>query len=170
MGRIKFAPGTWGSIAIYPLYYFMAGGSETATEARISLYSMLILFCVIGFFAVMHLQKRMGKRDWSFIVIDEVIGILIPLAMNIGDVHLFGRFVRKFTDISLNDYNIFFLINLVIFRYFDIRKPLFIRKIDRMSNSVIAVILDDVLAGLYTAVIVWVMSAVLGKYAVGLNY
>jgi phosphatidylglycerophosphatase A len=44
------------------------------------------------------------------------------------------------------------LLGLVLFRFFDIVKPLFIRKMEQLPGGV-GVMMDDVLAGVYTNVL-----------------
>jgi phosphatidylglycerophosphatase A len=83
--------------------------------------------------------------DKSYIVIDEVIGMTVAVL---------PMFV---IEVSLS----YLLLGFVLFRIFDILKPLGIRKIDRM-NTPISVLLDDVVAGVYSIgilIVVLIMSS-----------
>ena len=72
-------------------------------------------------------------KDSSKVVIDEVAGMLITLI---------------FIPISLK----YALAGLVLFRFFDIAKPLFIRKMELLPKGW-GVMADDVLAGVYAHIV-----------------
>ncbi|MEP6611022.1 MAG: phosphatidylglycerophosphatase A [Mucilaginibacter sp.] len=80
----------------------------------------------------------MGK-DPSRVVIDEVAGMCISLL---------------FIPVELK----YVITALVLFRFFDILKPLFIRKMEKIPSRW-GIMLDDVLAGVYTNLL---MLAVVG--------
>lgn len=96
----------------------------------------IILVTGVGLWCAYKVEPEWGK-DSSRVVIDEVAGTLVSLAV-----------------IPINPMNL--LISLFIFRYFDIYKPLGIRSIDKI-NSTWAVMADDLLAGFYTMVLVYMI-------------
>lgn len=53
------------------------------------------------------------------------------------------------------------LLSLVLFRYFDIRKPMFIRDVEKLPRGW-GVMADDVLAGIYAAVILLPLTLLVG--------
>ena len=98
--------------------------------------SVIVVFIGFGVAAI-RCCKKIPKNncDQSFIVIDEVAGMMValfPLMM-----------VSEFSwELAL--------IAFLLFRFFDILKPLGIRTIDRM-NTPLSVMLDDVVAGVFAA-------------------
>ena len=120
-----------GSFAaiIYCIVWFLlpAGYSQ-------SLWQVVITFIIIaiGVWSADKVDAIWGK-DSSRVVIDEVAGMAITLL-----------FVPA---------NIFFLlIGLVLFRFFDIVKPLGIRRMEKLPKGW-GVMADDVLAGIYSLVV-----------------
>jgi len=78
-------------------------------------------------------------KDPSKVVIDEMVGVWIPLLV-----------VNK-----ENKYYIYYaLAALFLFRIFDIFKPLGIRKLEAIKGGW-GIMLDDILAGLYSLIILF---------------
>lgn len=74
------------------------------------------------------LEEEWGE-DPSKVVIDETVGLWISMLF-----------------IPINTYTL--ILAFILFRFFDILKPLGIRKLDQLKNSW-GVMLDDILAGVY---------------------
>ena len=53
-----------------------------------------------------------------------------------------------------------FLVATVIFRFFDITKPFFIKKIERSMANALGVMVDDLLAGVYSAITIYIIYKV----------
>jgi phosphatidylglycerophosphatase A len=81
--------------------------------------------------------ESMWGKDSNKIVIDEVAGMMITL--------LFIPVQFKFV-----------LAGLVLFRFFDIAKPLFIKKMELLPEGW-GVMADDVLAGLYANILLQII-------------
>lgn len=133
-GYSPFAPGTAGSV-IGVLMWWAASlffpAYAVAFDWKIQL--MLIVGSLAkGYLACAKLDAHWG-HDNQKIVIDEVFGVFITL------------FFVPVTWINL-------LLGLILFRVFDIWKPLGIRQIDNWEHPM-AVMLDDGLAGIYAAVV-----------------
>lgn len=90
-----------------------------------------ILVCVLGVWSGNVVDTFWGK-DSNKVVIDEVAGMLITLI---------------FIPITVK----YVLTGLVLFRFFDITKPLLIRKMELLPKGW-GVMADDVLAGMYAHV------------------
>ncbi len=125
-GFSPVAPGTAGSLLastiIFALYYF---------GVSIHLIPLLIItlsVTIIGVMATNIVEGEWGK-DPSKVVIDEIAGILISLVL-----------------IPISPTTI--LASFVLFRIFDIWKPLGIRKLEDLKGG-IGVMADDLLAGVY---------------------
>lgn len=129
-GYTPIAPGTAGAllgcIALFAYTHFI--GINNNTNFQIVFSILIILTTLIGVWATRNLQEEWGE-DPSRVVIDEVIGVWITLLF-----------------VPLTWQNI--LIGFVLFRFFDIAKPLGIRKMEAFENGW-GVMLDDVLAGVY---------------------
>jgi phosphatidylglycerophosphatase A len=93
---------------------------------------LTIAISVLGVWSGNVVEAMWGK-DSNKIVIDEVAGMMITL--------LFIPVQFKFV-----------LAGLVLFRFFDIAKPLFIKKMELLPEGW-GVMADDVLAGLYANIL-----------------
>lgn len=137
-GYSPIAPGTAGSVlGILLMYGFnwtlqYLGCSTiciTLTNAVVISFVM-----ILGVWSIKNMHK-VWSHDDQRIVIDEVVGVWITAFA-----------------IPLHWYT--YLAALILFRLFDIFKPLGIRKIDR-SNSNWSVMLDDIVAGIYAWIVLW---------------
>lgn len=82
----------------------------------------------LGTLAAQRVEAEWGK-DSSRVVIDEVAGMWMTLLL-----------------VPLTTPRL--LVGLALFRFFDIVKPLYIRRMEQLPGSV-GVMMDDVLAGIY---------------------
>ena len=125
-GYSPIAPGTAGSLlaslAIYLLYYL------GTPPNLMSLVIALVILTIVGVWSADYLESEWGK-DPSKVVIDEIAGILISLL---------------FLPITTPT----IIASFVLFRIFDIWKPLGIRKLEDFKGG-IGVMADDLLAGIY---------------------
>jgi phosphatidylglycerophosphatase A len=87
-----------------------------------------ILVTLVGIYVGNQVEADWGK-DSSRVVIDEVAGLMFTLLF-----------------VPLTNTNL--IIGLVLFRFFDILKPLGIRKMEKLPAGT-GVMMDDVLAGIY---------------------
>lgn len=121
-GHIPFGPGTFASVLAIPLVILLAKNSIT--------YLLVTIVVILaGIFAADYLSKIWKKKDDQRITIDEFAGILLTFFL-----------------IKTNWYIL--LIGFILFRFFDIVKPLLIRKAERVSGG-IGVMLDDIISGIY---------------------
>ena len=135
IGHAKIAPGSIASLVTTLIFYFFA-------KHLISyLFIIIILITsILAFFAVSIYTYELVEKDRSEIVIDEVIGqsiALLPLLL-----------FEQTNPPQL----LMCIISLLFFRFFDIVKPYPINKFDRMNNT-FGVIFDDVLAGIFSALL-----------------
>lgn len=130
-GFSPFAPGTAGAIVACAILWLIEK-LELFTTYSIS-YLLLIICCtVLGVISTNYLEKHWGK-DPSKVVMDEVVGMWITMIF-----------------VPFSYLNI--LLAFILFRFFDIAKPLGIRKLEKLSGG-IGVMADDVLAGIYANLI-----------------
>lgn len=139
VGRIKFAPGTFGSLATLPLAFILAyffGFSGIIAGVLITFF--------IGTWAVKEVLKT-SPHDPSFVVIDEVSGQLLTFA-SLAD------FLRANPQ-SLAIY----ILGFALFRLFDITKPQPVGWADRNILNAWGVMLDDIIAGIYAMIILHIL-------------
>jgi len=131
-GYLPKAPGTWGSLVGLLLFFLLH-----TLNLQIYLAVVAAIF-VIGTFAAGEAEKILDRKDPGLVVIDEIVGILItmiaipatPLAMGLG---------------------------FILFRIFDIWKPFPIRLIDQRFHGGLGIMLDDIVAGIFSLVILQVL-------------
>ena len=129
LGLLPVAPGTWGSLGALPLAYLF--GLFGNHYISIGLY---LLYAALSVLAAYYYGKQVGDSDHKSIVCDEIVG-LMPVLMFFHMAYAPSAFV--------------------LFRVFDIWKPGLIGWVDRNVKGVIGCMLDDLIAGAYTFVILF---------------
>lgn len=131
-GFCPVAPGTAGALLATLIWF---GLSYLVSEACLLWLTVLLILCFTfaGVWAANRLKTFWGE-DPSRIVVDEMVGVWITLlAAPSGDVwYMFAAFV--------------------LFRFFDIVKPMGIRRMEKLPGG-IGVMMDDILSGLYGFII-----------------
>ncbi len=134
LGYAPVAPGTFGSLAGIPCYYYLS-----CFGWPLQLLTLLaILF--LSFWTCEHAGKLYGEADDGRIVIDELIGYLVTVA---------------FLPFSWGAA----ILGFIWFRVFDILKPPPANWFDREMKNGVGVTLDDVVAGIYAALVLRVCLA-----------
>lgn len=141
VGYSKFAPGTFGALLAlaiwlgyaiplhsYPAFYGFVNITNIITLA------LIVVFGILGIISTNKVEKIWGK-DPSKVVVDEMVGVWIPLLFSV--TNMWYTYIFAF----------------LLFRFFDIYKPLGIRKLEKLDGGY-GVMMDDVLAGVYSAVFV----------------
>jgi phosphatidylglycerophosphatase A len=135
-GLAPKAPGTWGSIAALPFAWAI---QYWAGSAGLVLAATLVF--LIGWAASNRLVKTSGIEDPQSIVVDEVVGQWLTLACG---------------PLSIPAY----LIGLLLFRAADITKPFPAGWADRRVGGGLGVMLDDVLAAIYSGLGLWLIDRI----------
>ena len=141
IGKAKFLPGTFGSLATTILLFFLF--QVLNTPSNIILFAIIIIF-LISFYAVNIYIKDLSNKDPKEVVIDEVIGQSIPL-------YLYE--ISHNTQKDFNDALKFYLIIFILFRFFDIVKPFPVNYFNKNFKNSFGVIIDDVCAGFYVVLV-----------------
>lgn len=129
-GLGKPGPGTWGSVAAVLLWTaFGTWGQPSPRVMLLTLLAGIAFTLVLGIPASTLTARESGRKDPSFVVIDEVAGQWIAL--------LGSPFQLRYA-----------LVALILFRLFDITKPFPVRLLERLPEGW-GIVLDDVAAGLY---------------------
>jgi len=131
-GYSPIAPGTMGALlgCLIWVILFWLGFSSSYLWCGI-----IIIGILVGVFVSDKLEVEWGK-DSSKIVIDEVVGMWIALIM------------QPFSFQNL-------IIAFVLFRLFDIYKPFYIKRLEKLKGG-LGVMSDDILAGIYANIILTV--------------
>ncbi len=137
LGKIKFIPGTIGSLAtaimLYVIFHILNVSSNFV------LLGLVIIF-IYSFPAISSYIKDNENKDPGEIVIDELNGQSIPI---------FAYEISHGTEKSSDEAIIFYFICFVLFRFFDIIKPFPVSFFDKNFKNSFGVIMDDVCAGFY---------------------
>lgn len=148
VGLFPYAPGTMGSLFGILLWYIIS----LFLSLEIFIIAMFVL-CISCTFVGTMLANRLESiwgHDPKCIVIDEIVGIwivlfsvMIPLNNSWNEIH-------------------YVILSFCLFRFFDILKPLGISCIDR-KNGGFWVMADDIVAGIYSFVIVFLIRCMVCK-------
>jgi phosphatidylglycerophosphatase A len=146
LGYMPFAPGTFGSLLGIP---FGIALLHMAPWAAALLLAVLVIATAP---VVERACRHWGVMDSGRVVWDEVIG------QGIAILGLRASLTRSTDSVLWGSVDIpewqYLVLAFVIFRILDIYKPYPARGFDRKATG-LGVILDDVVAGLYTALVMW---------------
>ncbi len=142
IGYIKIVPGTWGSLAALFIMYFLFN------ILSISLIILVIIFIILFFLSnslINYFSSFTDSEDSQHIVIDELLGVFF--------IFLFYDLIKIYNDF------ITCILIFVIFRIFDISKIFPASYFDKKVKNGYGVMLDDIIAGLYTVLTLIVINA-----------
>lgn len=147
IGKIPFAPGTFGSLAAFPLATLLYHGFHFPTPAMgVAAGAMLsAIVYIIGIWASRVYMEHTKTHDPSAIVIDEVAGQMLALAI------VSPMLVSP--ELSMLHRWLILIGNFVLFRIFDIFKPWPVSWADQKLHNAHGVMLDDIFAGVYAGCI-----------------
>lgn len=134
-GLLPRAPGTAGTVAAIPLYLLCLPLSFWVYCA------VLVLAFLLGIYLCGRTARVLGVHDHPGIVWDEVVGYGVTMAWAPPGWA-------------------WVLLGFIAFRCFDILKPWPIRVLDRRLGGGFGIMLDDVIAGLGAAGVLWVAGQV----------
>lgn len=137
-GFAPIAPGTIGSVEGVVIFLAVLALHPGLSASLVLLAILNVAVFIGGVWASTRTCAITGLKDPGIIVIDEVSGQLIAL-----------------TPLALWPLSIpAVVLGFLLFRLFDIFKPYPIRKLERLHAG-LGVMADDVLAGIYAAVLLW---------------
>ena len=137
LGKIKFMPGTFGSLATVIILYYLFHVLNISSSI---VFVGLIVIFVYSFYAISEHIKGSDNKDPSEIIIDEFLGQSIPIYL-----YEISHGTTKDGGEAIVYYSLFF----ILFRYFDIMKPFPVNFIDKNFKNSFGVIMDDICAGFY---------------------
>ena len=146
-GYISKIPGTFTSLStLIILYIFFEILHFNNLNYILILYSIIFFY---SFYAVMDSEMEFDNKDPRQIVIDEVLGQAMPLILL---VYLSSK---NLINIPIE---IYYLLSFILFRFFDIVKPFPVSYFDKQHKNFFGIIMDDIVAGLYTMLIIYLVS------------
>ena len=146
IGKIKFAPGTIASFITCLLFLLF-----------VNLFNIVILlFCTLlialySFIAINNSFDSFDSNDPQEIVIDEVVGQMLPLLS-----------IPIYETLYNAPQEYYCIVAFILFRLFDIWKPFPINYIDINTEGALGIMLDDILAGIYTIIILIIIFFFIG--------
>jgi len=142
-GYFPIAPGTAGAVLATAIWFVLAL-TFPFYHLLIATALFIVLFTFLGAWSSGIMETHWGK-DPSKVVIDEMVGVWIPLLVVNNE--------KKY-------YVYYALAALLLFRLFDIFKPLGIRKMEAIEGGW-GIMLDDILAGLYSLFILYGIECII---------
>jgi len=127
IGYAPFAPGTFGSLAGLIFVWLLKPNVPWQLIIMISGF-------IVGTFCAHSTEISLGEKDSKRIVVDEFIGYFVSIAFL---PQIPGYLIAAF----------------LLFRFFDIIKPPPIRDLEKAVSGGMGIMLDDMLAGLFTNII-----------------
>ncbi len=132
-GLAPKAPGTFGTLAAIPLWLLLC-------QLSVSLYwSVIAVSVIVGIYICGRASSKLGVHDHSGIVWDEFVGLWITFA---------------FIEPQLTSV----IVGFLLFRLFDILKPWPISWLDKQVGAGIGIMIDDIVAGFFAAIVIVVIS------------
>lgn len=129
-----------GSLLAVLLWSLYAYNIESYATVQLLTMLLTVLFTALSIPAVGSAEKEWG-HDSPRVVVDEIVGMWVALCAVPASREWWYPFAA-----------------LVLFRLFDIYKPLGCRWIDRNIPGAWGVMLDDILAGVYAALVLAVVN------------
>lgn len=170
IGKIKYAPGTFGSIIAFPLSYiimdftlnkqivFSFKGFEFQEQQIITVFiielMVAIALFIIGTYCTEVYIADMKDKDPPEVIIDEVVGQMLTIILCSFSVTFISSSTTT-TQSGMMAYReliVLFLMPFVLFRVFDILKPWPINWLDENIPGGLGVMIDDIAAAIFATI------------------
>lgn len=136
VGFIPYAPGTFGTLlAVGFVMVFKPG--------MVFLFILLLFVFTLGLYVSDRAERLFGEKDSRHIVIDEFVGYFVSIYGIVTDPAVL-------------------IICFLVFRFFDIVKPFPIKRLERGLRGGFAIMMDDIVAGLYTNIAIRILLKLTG--------
>ncbi|HKN83469.1 MAG TPA: phosphatidylglycerophosphatase A [Pyrinomonadaceae bacterium] len=138
VGYLPLIPGTFGSLLGVAIFLLLV-------RVPVLVLLSIVVITFAGIWAGSRAEELSGRKDPGKVVIDEVAGQMIALF----PLTLFTRW--SITAV---------IVSFTLFRFFDIVKPYPAGRFERLKGG-LGIMCDDLVAGVYAAVIASIILAVL---------
>jgi len=146
IGKIKYAPGTFASLFTCVLFLFLINTFNFST-----LFLITSIIFIYSFFAINNSFEEFKSEDPQEIVIDEVVGqMLVLIAIPVYETLYPLPFIY------------YCLVSFLLFRLFDIWKPFPVNYADNNISGSLGIMLDDIIAAIYSILILTLIFFFLG--------
>ena len=146
IGKIKYAPGTVASLITCLLFLLLTN----IFNIFVILLFTLLIFCY-SFIAINNSFEEFNEKDPQEIVIDEVVGQMLPL------------FAIPIYETLYPLPKIYYCVAAFLaFRLFDIWKPYPISYVDNNVKGALGIMLDDIFASIYSIIVLTIIFFFLG--------
>jgi len=133
-GYSPVAPGTMGALVaclIWLIFYFFL----PFNVCQIATFILTLVVTIVAI-PLCSCSEKMWGPDPSRVVVDEMVGVWIPL-LSVPDNEQWW---------------IYLIASFILFRLFDIFKPLGIRQMEKLPGG-LGIMMDDILAGAFSLMI-----------------
>lgn len=139
IGLSHIMPGTISSLAALVI-------AAMLNQLNLNPHRLLLLLSLftllLGLWSSNKTSQILGVEDYSGIVIDEIAAMWLILS---------SLPVRTWY---------WWCLSFILFRFFDIRKPFPIRQIDTNLGGGLGIMIDDVIAAIYTIGLIWLINEI----------
>jgi phosphatidylglycerophosphatase A len=149
LGYSKFAPGTLASFVTTLFFYILFKIGYLDSRGLYLIFIVIVIF-FLGILLIDKCSSHFEEKDAKEIVIDEFVGQNIPLITLL--------FIPFNSDTINKYFTILIVLSFVLFRFFDIFKPFPINIIDKKMKNGLGIMLDDLVAGVFSAIIICIIS------------
>ena len=135
-GYSPIAPGTAGALLAMLIWWGYSLLFSHCISIPVLTFIVIVVFTFAGVWSSSVVEKYWGE-DPSRVVVDEMVGTWIALRAVPEGAH-WGYMLAAF----------------VLFRFFDIVKPLGVRKMESLPSG-FGIMADDILAGIYGFIVIY---------------
>ncbi|WP_405370524.1 phosphatidylglycerophosphatase A [Phocaeicola sp.] len=135
-GYSPIAPGTAGALLAMLIWWGYSLLFSHCISIPVLTFIVIVVFTFAGVWSSSVVEKYWGE-DPSRVVVDEMVGTWIALLAVPESAH-WGYMLAAF----------------VLFRFFDIVKPLGVRKMESLPSG-FGIMADDILAGIYGFIVIY---------------
>ena len=182
VGLIRIAPGTFGSLLAFPILILLLNLSTkyklkvtitsliVAQQELLAVAALFVCTSIFLFFIGIYLSnlyiKETGREDPKEVVIDEIVGQMLTVILSFfTSIFAHNSYLAEKISGEWIDFIFLFLLPFCLFRFFDIFKPWPINWIDQNVKGGLGVMLDDVVAGIFAAIMCYAFTFVIvGNY------
>tara|TARA_B100001057_G_scaffold443858_1_gene480327 strand:+ start:340 stop:879 length:540 start_codon:yes stop_codon:yes gene_type:complete len=161
LGYSKYAPGTLASLITCLIYFYFY-------SIKLSWVIVLLIFIFVLINSIILIDKgskNFKEIDAKEIVIDEFLGQSVPIICFYMIIYSLGFFDNEPTifDKPIKFFQL--LVScFIFFRIFDIFKPFPINIVDKKMKNGLGVVLDDLIAGIYSFIATYFLGFFYVKY------
>ena len=151
IGLVKYFPGTFASFVTALVYCFF----YTIKLNYLLLILINLFLFIYSVWMINSLEGEFAEIDSKEIVIDEFLGQSVPI--------LFFYIIFYEGSVSNTFFFIIVFLSFIGFRFFDILKPYPINYVDKNIKNGFGVILDDLIAGFFTLIVLYICIIFYGQ-------